>query len=184
MSRHCGCTLSACIYSILSTHVAPSSGHRSLTHCCDRIQHSSFQCLGLVPKVNMPSCCAYGCTNNQGQGKGLFRFPSAQTDRVRREAWILAVSRKGWSPSISSVVCSDHFTEDSFVHPPSLIQDFGLKRNLRLQPNAVPSVFKHKEPPLPTESAKARKCRRVSSSDLHNDAYYCSRHDHYYTAMY
>lgn len=110
----------------------------------------------------MPQCCAFSCNNKSGQGKGLFKFPSSKSDRVRREAWILAVSRKGWKPTEHTVLCSDHFTEEAFIHPPALYEAFDLKRNLRLRDDAVPTVFLHKEPMQPSKSSKDRKQRQVS----------------------
>ena len=38
--------------------------------------------------------------------KSMFHFPS---DKESRQKWINFVCRKDWTPSINSVVCSDHF---------------------------------------------------------------------------
>jgi len=53
------------------------------------------------------TCCALGCKNRfKKNGIGFFKFPSQP---VRRKLWILAVKRKTFEPTNSSVVCGEHF---------------------------------------------------------------------------
>ncbi|KAH9378720.1 hypothetical protein HPB48_008538 [Haemaphysalis longicornis] len=69
------------------------------------------------------SCAAYKCTSRaKGDKKErFFRFPSAERDRQRREAWISAVRRqsengKPWKPSAYSRLCGKHFVTGMCVH--------------------------------------------------------------------
>ena len=54
------------------------------------------------------SCCAVNCSTRylKGSGVSFFRFPA--NDQQRR-AWINAVSREKWSPSIHDRLCEKHF---------------------------------------------------------------------------
>jgi hypothetical protein len=52
----------------------------------------------------------------------------------RQKQWIKNIRREGWSPSKSSVICSDHFKENSIDRTGQL--------NVRLKPDAVPTRFK------------------------------------------
>ena len=42
----------------------------------------------------------------------------------------------------SSVICSCHFTEDSFEDSLKHYQSFSIKKKRKLKPNAVPTIFK------------------------------------------
>ena len=54
------------------------------------------------------SCCAVNCKARyvKGSGVSFFRFPS---NTKQREAWIKAVSRAKWSPSVHDRLCENHF---------------------------------------------------------------------------
>jgi len=99
----------------------------------------------------MPYCCAYQCQNRDGSGKRFYKFPRSEK---RKKVWVNMVNRKDWRPSKSSVLCSDHFSNEAFVTPPHIYASLNLKRNLRLKPNAVPTIFPHKTP-APNRHSKA-----------------------------
>ncbi|XP_067944989.1 THAP domain-containing protein 1-like [Watersipora subatra] len=82
-------------------------------------------------------CCAFGCSNTPAKDSKLsfHTFPSEEKHLDRRNKWIDAVKRKDWMPSKYSVLCSDHFTIDSYRRPP------GMQMAAILKPTAVPRVF-------------------------------------------
>ncbi|XP_071999295.1 peroxynitrite isomerase THAP4 [Engystomops pustulosus] len=81
-------------------------------------------------------CAAPNCTNRQGKGKrgaiSFHRFPLK--DSARLFLWTAAIQRSDWTPGPYSFLCSDHFSEDSFV--PRMPDQHPL-----LKPDAVPSLF-------------------------------------------
>ncbi|XP_057713474.1 uncharacterized protein LOC130929879 [Corythoichthys intestinalis] len=90
----------------------------------------------------MPKRCVAGfCSNVTGSDVSLFRFPR---DPVRREAWVKQVqrTRDNWSPSKSSALCSDHFTEDCFDPVPLRKVEMGLsvQHARTLLDTAVPTI--------------------------------------------
>jgi len=49
-----------------------------------------------------------GCHNVfvKNSGISFYRFP---TDKEKRERWIAAVKREGWTPNENTWICSEHF---------------------------------------------------------------------------
>lgn len=82
-------------------------------------------------------CAAPNCTNRQGKGKrgavSFHRFPLKDSSRLY--LWTAAIQRSDWTPGPYSFLCSEHFSEDSFV--PRMPDQHPL-----LRPDAVPSLFK------------------------------------------
>ncbi|XP_075717497.1 peroxynitrite isomerase THAP4 isoform X2 [Rhinoderma darwinii] len=82
-------------------------------------------------------CVAPNCTNRQGKGKrgaiSFHRFPLK--DSARLYLWTVAIQRSDWNPGPYSFLCSEHFSDDSFV--PRMPDQHPL-----LRPDAVPSLFK------------------------------------------
>ncbi|XP_066454669.1 peroxynitrite isomerase THAP4 isoform X2 [Eleutherodactylus coqui] len=82
-------------------------------------------------------CAAPNCTNRQGKGKrraiSFHRFPLK--DSARLFLWTAAIQRSDWTPGPYSFLCSEHFSDDSFV--PRMPDQHPL-----LRPDAVPSLFK------------------------------------------
>ena len=56
----------------------------------------------------MPSCCVPQCPNREDH-----RFPTR--DRELRKLWMAAVKREKWTPTPSSVVRKNHFTEEDYI---------------------------------------------------------------------
>ncbi len=99
------------------------------------------------------TCVAVGCSNTYSHGVGLFGFPQEAT---LRNKWIREVrkTRDKWKgPSQHSVVCSDHFSEESFESGTHLESQFGLLKRRRLKPDAVPTIFKKPGDLLPKKRA-------------------------------
>ncbi|XP_053403685.1 uncharacterized protein LOC123546133 isoform X1 [Mercenaria mercenaria] len=95
----------------------------------------------------MVHCVAFGCNNKSDDGtKGFFLFPK---DENLRQKWtnnlnsLRSVDGKlvPFVPSKTSRVCLRHFTDDSFVHSPSVMKSVGLTLKLQLVKGAVPTVF-------------------------------------------
>ncbi|XP_053320665.1 peroxynitrite isomerase THAP4-like [Spea bombifrons] len=126
------------------------------------------------------TCAAYGCNNHfsKGCGKQFFRFPMKDPERLSK--WVAAMRRKNWKPSVSSRICSDHFTDkDYMLRPGAMIP--------RLRLDAVPSVFDGwsthlKERVKRKKNTKKLKNEAVDASDMeildkeqtkqNNDAHY------------
>jgi hypothetical protein len=95
----------------------------------------------------MVHCVAFGCLNRRdGGAKGFFLFPK---DETLRKKWTNAVrsSRnvngmfKPFVPTKTSRLCSRHFSDKSFVHPPSIMNSVGLTLKLQLVKGVVPTIF-------------------------------------------
>ncbi|KFM74746.1 THAP domain-containing protein 4, partial [Stegodyphus mimosarum] len=81
------------------------------------------------------SCSAYGCKNRNTKGSHLtfHRFPLNNTHLLK--LWLYQIKRGTWEPSKYSVICSEHFTEDSFVVK-------GVQKCRRtLKSDAYPTIF-------------------------------------------
>nr|XP_014346373.1 PREDICTED: THAP domain-containing protein 10-like isoform X2 [Latimeria chalumnae] len=122
----------------------------------------------------MPYCSAVGCKNGEGSGRSFFRFPK---DKKMRKMWLAGVKkassqgkRENWSPKKYSVLCSDHFSRSAFVTDPEIFKSLGLKRNLRLRPDAVPTIFTTDAPHAKSDATqkrrKAKDVKETMNSDL------------------
>ena len=71
--------------------------------------------MAINPNAHGSLCCVVGCSNRVGTDRlqGIVRkyhhFPSAETKAKRRQMWIDAIPRAGWTPTQRSVICGDHF---------------------------------------------------------------------------
>nr|XP_015810537.2 uncharacterized protein LOC107382745 [Nothobranchius furzeri] len=107
----------------------------------------------------MPHCAAFGCNfqskGNKGTGVSLHSFP---TDKKRRKQWEDACGRTQLPKDPR--LCSRHFSPGAFeaYSRPRLLKELtgaaGYER--RLQLNALPTVFPHKEPKLPRKEREMR----------------------------
>lgn len=111
-------------------------------------------------RTSRNSCCAYGCSNNPATHPDLadHRFPERTKQTDRFNAWVSAVRRKDWQPSISSVLCSSHFTKECYRRPP------GLKKRALLNGDAIPSIFiAHPQHLQPVPTKKRRVLNRTAT---------------------
>ena len=120
-------------------------------------------------------CVAAGCNNTVENGVSVYTFPK---DEALKKKWIDQVKRTRdcWTgATVNSVLCSEHFTEDSFEESYNLHQSFGLKKYKRLKKGAVPTIFKRKAEenvgsvPVskrPRSAYKKREQKRVSQKNL------------------
>ena len=89
-------------------------------------------------------CVAAGCNNTVENGVSVYTFPK---DEALKKKWIDQVKRTRdcWrGATVNSVLCSEHFTEDSFEESYNLHKSFGLKKYKRLKKGAVPTICKRK----------------------------------------
>ena len=104
-------------------------------------------------------CVAFGCKNTCKDNVSVFRFPTNQDLRVK---WIQQVRRTkdGWSgPTENSVICSCHFSEDSFEPSPL---KFGIKKRVALKKEAIPTIFKRPPTSLLTELPPKKQTRKAA----------------------
>ncbi|KAG8191483.1 hypothetical protein JTE90_020731 [Oedothorax gibbosus] len=102
------------------------------------------------------SCSANGCKNRNTKGGTLtfHRFPLNNKHMLK--LWLYQIKRGSWEPSKYSVICSEHFTEDSFV----------VKTNNRrtLKNDACPTIFtvaNYTEPPKKKKNPRERNLMEV-----------------------
>ncbi|XP_060599464.1 uncharacterized protein LOC132753068 [Ruditapes philippinarum] len=95
----------------------------------------------------MVHCVAFGCRNKSDGGtKGFFLFPKDDTLRKKCTNAVKSLRNvngtlKPFVPTKTSRLCSRHFTDESFVHPPSIMNSVGLTLKLQLVKGAVPTIF-------------------------------------------
>ncbi|XP_055937624.1 THAP domain-containing protein 3-like [Argiope bruennichi] len=82
-------------------------------------------------------CSAFGCTNTswkescKKKGISFHFFPK---DELLLQRWLINIRRTNFKPSRSSLLCSEHFTDDNFVYQP-----FTNRRQLKK--DAIPTQF-------------------------------------------
>ncbi|XP_077507574.1 THAP domain-containing protein 10-like [Amblyomma americanum] len=87
----------------------------------------------------LTSCVMGFCPSKAGDGAVLHKFPR---DKEQRDAWIKFVRAAGrhyWTPAKSSVLCSLHFSMDSYYS--TYAAELGIPTQRRLRPGAVPTVY-------------------------------------------
>ena len=86
-------------------------------------------------------CIAAGYSNTNSDAVSLFHFPR---DLSLRKKWNKQVQRTGadWKDATEySVLCSDHFTSNSFEMDSFLAAGFGMAKKKHLKPDAIPMIF-------------------------------------------
>ncbi|KAK9957288.1 hypothetical protein ABG768_011548 [Culter alburnus] len=115
--------------------------------------------LTLSGDTKMPdSCVAWGCKNRRtaltkSRGITFHKFPKG---KALRKQWEIALRRKGFSVSDSSVLCSEHFREQDLDR---------TGQTVRVRDGAKPSVFNfpaHLQRPVSTR--KTRTSRKAEES--------------------
>ena len=110
----------------------------------------SVLCFALF-EIMPERCIVYGCNNTASTTKGisLYRIPYCDDTRPiaksRRKKWVSFIQRKRdkWQPSVSSVVCSQHFTEECCEYGSDTVEKYKfpkLKRD-EIGITAVPSLL-------------------------------------------
>ena len=104
-----------------------------------------FACCILKCVEKMGKRCiaiAAGCSNTNADGVSLYTFPKQQKLRTEWKKQVQR-TRAGWSgPPKYSVICSCHFTEDSFEQPTALTSKMSYNFKTTFKETVVPKVFK------------------------------------------
>ncbi|CAI6356297.1 unnamed protein product [Macrosiphum euphorbiae] len=80
-------------------------------------------------------CCVDVCFNRLEYGSKIHFFSFPLKNEFRTTEWMKAINRKGFKPSASSRICSDHFTLNDFENSP------GGSYHLYLTDKSCPSIF-------------------------------------------
>ncbi|XP_028990807.1 lethal(3)malignant brain tumor-like protein 2 isoform X5 [Betta splendens] len=96
----------------------------------------------VIVKIMVLKCCVDNCGNVKSPSLAFHRFPLGDTDRLRQ--WLFALNMDVSTPPHAlhkMFVCQKHFEADDYcATDPS-------RRGRLLRANAVPSQFKHTNPP-------------------------------------
>ncbi|XP_039547189.1 THAP domain-containing protein 6-like [Pimephales promelas] len=109
-------------------------------------------------------CAAFSCSNrrtigpNRGRGITFHKFPK---DKVMRKKWEVAMRRKGFHASNSSVLCSQHFQQGDFDR---------TGQTVRLQNNVIPSVFSFSVHPKRLEKVRTTSTSRRAAESQSVDS--------------
>ena len=87
------------------------------------------------------SCVTAGCSNMYKDGVSLFQFPWDEALCKQRTNEVRKTCAKWQGPTNYSVLFSKHFTMDCFEHNTIIAAGFGMKKQVHLEPHAVPKVF-------------------------------------------
>ncbi|XP_057294665.1 uncharacterized protein LOC130623201 [Hydractinia symbiolongicarpus] len=97
----------------------------------------------------MPFCVAFGCSNQTENNKNV-SFHTMPKKQSLFKKWEVAIGRTDLPPS--GRLCSDHFEQSCYVSTTTLKQElcgdlYSARKatRRRLTPDAVPTLFKHKE---------------------------------------
>ena len=96
--------------------------------------------------VKMPNrCVAISCSNTRcTEGVSVFHFPKDECIKRKSIAQVRRTRNKWTGPTMHSVVCTGHFNVDCFVEDVKLHNLFGLNRPMKIEFDAVPTIFKRK----------------------------------------
>lgn len=93
--------------------------------------------------INMKVCCVCGCENSRKNSvKSFFLFPKNEKIREQWTARVRVTNGNSWMPEKNSIICSDHFTDDSFLRNRRLWTSLSLQmKRQNLKPGSLPTVF-------------------------------------------
>ena len=100
----------------------------------------------------MPTCLAFGCSNNSGNkdGKSFFKIPDPKKDPLLCSRWLHNIGNSKWTlknfvATKDRVVCSDHFHMDCYERDLmfELLPQQG-KAKRKLKSGSIPTIFTYK----------------------------------------
>lgn len=72
----------------------------------------------------------------------MHQFPTVEPLRKRWIEFVRATKRDGWNPGRTNRICALHFEATCFMQNPRYLAQFGFATSrLRLEPNAIPSIY-------------------------------------------
>ena len=107
----------------------------------------------------MPHCCAFGCNNqsNFNTKVSYHKLPNDKNKQIRK-AWINAIGRTELPKNCH--LCSDHFEDDCFDQSQDMkirLLPVGSNIKRKLNADAIPTKFKHKEKKNSTRAVSVTK---------------------------
>ena len=111
----------------------------TIASCLHDIIGGTCVSISKLAKTMVKHCVAAECSNTYKVS--LYKFPQ---DSTIRQEWTRQVKRirADWSgPSDHSILCSEHFTDDSFEPNYLLASDFGLEKTSKLKLGGIPTIF-------------------------------------------
>ena len=149
--------------------------------CC-RIIFDYHKISHIIIGITMVLCAVFGCNNDSRRSKGVsyFRIMS-RSDEIQKR-WVHFLKRKNYIVTKHSSICSEHFTEYSFLRDLQA-ELLNLKRQRKLCEAAVPTIYNSSNPStIPvivnppsrkrrahTESRLQSKHRKDVSYRIHNN---------------
>ncbi|CAL1268074.1 unnamed protein product [Larinioides sclopetarius] len=120
------------------------------------------------------SCSANGCKNRNTKGGSLtfHRFPLNNKHLLK--LWLYQLKRGNWEPSKYSVICSEHFTKDSFIVK-------GPNNRRTLKNDACPTIFSianYTEPVKKKKVLKEKSSADVDMSEVKDESDAKSEEEH------
>lgn len=72
----------------------------------------------------------------------MHQFPTVEPLRKQWIEFVRATKGSGWNPRRTNRICALHFEASCFMQNPRYLAQFGFPTNrLRLEPNAIPSIY-------------------------------------------
>ena len=96
-------------------------------------------------------CASADCREIQHAGSSLSFHKFPLKDPARLQQWLVNMNRldpktkKLWQPASHDVLCSKHFEESCFTMRTRINREEGLPHFAFLEPDAVPTLFSHRE---------------------------------------
>lgn len=106
-------------------------------------------------------CCAPGCLNSWNPSKDItfHRFPHKRPDILSK--WVQAIKIKNFNANMFALVCSEHFTKDSYM-------DSNRQRKM-LKREAVPTIFNMEAKQKQSFNESARKEEPLNKLNQENN---------------
>lgn len=116
-----------------------------------------FRFLECLCAAKMPSWCALPkCKKQQRKDSQttFHLFPHKRPDNLRK--WLQSIGDESFVPKLREKICSDHFDPSCF---------YASHCRKTLKPDAVPTIFQWKDPPLKNESVQEPEVQDVCSCE-------------------
>ncbi|ESO88712.1 hypothetical protein LOTGIDRAFT_79484, partial [Lottia gigantea] len=85
-------------------------------------------------------CAVFGCNNDSRKSESVSYFKIGSRRNEIQKKWIVFLKRKNYILTKHSSICSEHFTDDSFVRDLQA-ELLKLTRPRKLREDAVPSIY-------------------------------------------
>lgn len=134
-------------------------------------------------KMAPRQCVAIGCSEKQCMGSA-YSFHKFPKDPKLLHAWLVNINRldtltkKLWRPKgKQEVLCSKHFTPDSFTMRSMMMRQKYSLCSAQLKPDAVPTLFAHKRQTGTVRPAYAKRRKNEVSTFVELSGFSIYRND-------